>query len=231
MSYDIENIKAHPNAFEDGELVEMTEKIHGTLMEVAYWPESTDGPAQCAVSSKGMAHRGFIIEDCPANDVNIYVQVKRALNLDTIMPFLRSFLLEQGVLMVDYPVFVLGEVYGSASKQDLKYGADMAFHVFDIYVGKPGEGFYLAPLDRGAACRRVGLGGVPVLYLGPFSARVLTEFTNGLESLSGSSLHIREGVVVKPLTNREPVRGLGRVVLKSVSEAYLLRKGQVTEYE
>jgi hypothetical protein len=40
--------------------------------------------------------------------------------------------------------------------------------------------------------------------------------------------HIREGVVVTPVVEREDMR-LGRVALKSVSEKYLLRKGG-TEY-
>ena len=41
---------------------------------------------------------------------------------------------------------------------------------------------------------------------------------------------MREGVVIKPTTEREDMF-LGRVILKSKADRYLLRKGNSTEFE
>ena len=45
----------------------------------------------------------------------------------------------------------------------------------------------------------------------------------------GSAAHIREGVVIRPRTERHDDR-TGRVILKSVSGDYLTRKGDTTEF-
>jgi RNA ligase (TIGR02306 family) len=79
-------------------------------------------------------------------------------------------------------------------------------------------------------CASTGLSTVPLVYRGPFSKAVLLQHTSGPETLSGRGVNIREGVVVKPSTERYDAT-LGRVLLKSVSEAYLLRKNpQATEF-
>ena len=69
---------------------------------------------------------------------------------------------------------------------------------------------------------------VPILYTGPFSIESMEEFTNGKETVSGKEACIREGIVVRVAEERHE-ENLGRVILKSVSAAYLLRKGEVTE--
>jgi len=134
---------------------------------------------------------------------------------------------------------VLGEVFG-ASIQDLTYGA-MAkegdrpgFRVFDIFVSaphgthEPHQARYLNDDELESACKGLGLARVPVLYRGPFSKKVAEEYTNGKETVSGKKLHIREGIVIRPVIERR-ANNLGRVQLKSVSADYLLRKNG-TEY-
>jgi RNA ligase (TIGR02306 family) len=79
-----------------------------------------------------------------------------------------------------------------------------------------------AELD--AALFSLGLPRVPVLYRGPFSQPVVATLTDGAETLSGKALHLREGVVIRNQHERQDRRA-GRVQLKSVSAAYLLRKG------
>ena len=75
-----------------------------------------------------------------------------------------------------------------------------------------------------ALCNAHGIDVVPVLYKGKFSQEVLEEYTNGKEQVSGEELHIREGVVVYVKEEREDP-SIGRVILKSVSGAYLCRHG------
>jgi len=133
------------------------------------------------------------------------------------------------------PCFVLGEVIGKGI-QDLDYGADsskdetLGLYVFDIYVGYPrGEGRFLDDLELSEMCEKIGLPRVPILYRGPFSQKVLEQYTNGKETVSGKKKHVREGIVIRPQKERFESK-LGRLQLKSVSEKYLLRKGETTEY-
>ena len=56
----------------------------------------------------------------------------------------------------------------------------------------------------------------------------MLEHTDG-KTVIGNEIHIREGVVNTPLVERRD-NALGRVILKSVSANYLLRKGESTEF-
>jgi len=104
--------------------------------------------------------------------------------------------------------------------QDLKYGlTEPTALMFDI---RNANGF-LNYENFVEICRKYGLPTVSLLYRGPFSKAVLTTHTSGLETISGRSLHIREGCVVKPVIERLTRRG-ERVIYKSVSPDYLLRK-------
>ncbi len=71
---------------------------------------------------------------------------------------------------------------------------------------------------------------VPTLYSGPYDARLVMELAEGRETLSGRAVHLREGVVVRPLQGRYSAELGGRALAKVVSGAYLTRKGG-TEYE
>jgi len=231
MKYDIENFKRFPEVIEPGEEVIFTEKIHGTWCQLGLVPEAMAHPKHgcLVVSSKGLAAKGLaLMPDAEKNATTLYLRVARNLDITTR---LRRVFGEQ--FAAGMPVFVLGEVFGKGV-QDLSYGAVAAsedkigFRVFDIYVGPAGSGHYLSHEALSQACQALELARVPVVYRGPFSREVMVEHTNGRESVSGSKLHLREGVVIRPVHERHDDL-LGRVQLKSVSEAYLLRKGG-TEY-
>jgi len=225
MRYDIENFKAFPEVLVQGEPVVFTEKIHGTWCQVGYLPPSMiDEQGHLVVSSKGLAAKGLAFRpEAPENVGNLYLRVARGLEIDRKIS--EVFVAE---LADGHPIFVLGEVFG-AGVQDLAYGAKadaqgaLGFRVFDIYVGRPGQGAYLSDLPLATACERMGLPRVPVLYRGPFGREVMLEHTDGKETVTGKGLHIREGIVVRPAVERRDAM-LGRVQLKSVSEKYLLRK-------
>jgi hypothetical protein len=59
---------------------------------------------------------------------------------------------------------------------------------------------------------------VPVLYTGPYKDLSLS-LVDGQTTVPGAK-GIREGIVIRPIKERH-VRGLGRLVLKLVSNAYL----------
>lgn len=237
LKYDIQNWKNYPEVLQDDEEVVFTEKIHGTFCGFGLLPKvlHSDEHGSVTVFSKGLGGRGLAFqltdeEGNQANEKNLYVRAYRKF--------------EHALRLIKYgefhdaseePLFILGEVFGRGI-QDLAYGANssqdeqLGYRVFDAYAGFPGRGRYLNDAELEALCTIGGLPRVPVLYRGPFSKEVMEDFTDGRETLSGQNQHIREGIVMRPVLERRDPE-LGRVILKSVSGAYLTRKGKnVTEY-
>jgi len=241
IRYDIENFKKYPNVLEYGEPVVITEKVHGTFVCMGVMPQVYTHPqyGRLVVASKGLGGRGLAFKyDAEANKNNLYVRVARHYSIEArVASVYRNTLQPTGYVGSEEgdPVFVLGELFGQGV-QDLKYGAkvdkdvDIGFRVFDIYVGVPGRGKYLNDETLDNACEALDLQRVPILYRGPYSRKILQEYTDGQETVSGNSLHIREGAVVRTQVERVDSK-LGRVQLKSVSENYLCRKGKnLSEY-
>ncbi|MDQ1030539.1 RNA ligase (TIGR02306 family) [Streptomyces umbrinus] len=213
---DIENIQRYPDIFTPGEDVVLTEKLHGSACLLTYFAE--DGRVQ--VSSKGFGAKYLALTEDPRN---LYWRAVHGHGVTAAAARLAERL---GARRVG----VFGEVYG-AGVQDLTYGADgrresLGYAVFDVSAEIDGEVRWLdaTKLLTGE------LPLVPRLYEGPYDIGRVLEFASGRETVSGQGLHLREGVVIRPATERySPVTG-GRAVAKAVSPAYLTRKGG-TEYE
>lgn len=214
---DIENLQRYPDIFEPGEPVVLTEKLHGTACLLTYGAE--DGRVQ--VSSKGFGSKGLALQEDPRN---LYWRAVHGHGLAAVAERLAKRL---GARRVG----LFGEVYGSGV-QDLAYGADarsetVGYALFDVSAEIDGEVRWLDPaevLEPG----EVPL--VPRLYTGPYDLDTVLAHASGRETVSGREAHLREGVVIRPVTERySPVTG-GRAIAKAVSPAYLTRKG-ATEYE
>lgn len=225
VKYDIENIKSYKNVLQEGEEVVITEKLHGTCFAVAHVPGLNqddlffDGNTFCY--SKGLGARGIVFFDTEKNRAeNTYV--KMMLEHETRI---RATLVGTGDHQDAMPIYVFGEILGEGI-QDLGYGATKPiWRIFDAHIG-----YRNAPDSRWmnwdeveelAATLHVPT--VPVLYRGPWNEEVHAQYRDGATTMNGAS-HIREGIVIKPVIDRA-VRGLGRVILKSVSPNYLTRKG------
>ncbi|MGA5068588.1 RNA ligase (ATP) [Streptomyces exfoliatus] len=214
---DIENLQRYPDVFEPGEPVVLTEKLHGTACLLTLHAE--DGRAQ--VSSKGYGAKGLALKEDPRN---LYWRAVHGHGLPAVAERLAKRL---GARRVG----LFGEVYG-AGVQDLAYGADgrsetVGYALFDVSADIDGQIHWLDPaevLEPG----EVPL--VPRLYAGPYDLDAVLAHASGRETVSGRETHLREGVVIRPATERySPVVG-GRAIAKAVSPAYLTRKGG-TEYE
>ena len=214
---DIENLRRFPGIFAPGEPVVITEKIHGTCCLMTY--SAATGAVQ--VSSKGLAAQQFaLVED----ERNLYWRAVRAYGLPDVAARLAERL---GASRVG----LFGEVYG-AGVQDLGYGAngrstELGYAVFDVSVDDgTGQVRWLDPAEL--------LDGelplVPRLFEGPFDIERVLALAEGVETVSGQGLHIREGVVIRPRTERYSEVLGGRAVAKAVGSAYLTRKGG-TEFE
>ena len=211
---DMENIKKYSDLFSAGEMVFITEKVHGTQMSVIFDGETFK------VSSKGVLHkhRATLAED-PGN---LYWQAFHQNNLEAGMRYLYA--------QFNRPIQLVGEVYGKV--QDLTYGMTQGhrFAAFDLRVcSENNTGTYIDSHVFFSLMEKAGIPTVPLLYAGPFSVQVAKDLTDG-QTVAGHGAHIREGIVIKPMSERNHYLH-GRVILKSVSDAYLLRKGNATELE
>ncbi|MFG2643972.1 RNA ligase (ATP) [Streptomyces sp. NPDC048370] len=214
---DIENLQRYPDVFEPGEPVVLTEKLHGSACLATYFAE--DGRVQ--VSSKGFGSKGLALQEDPRN---LYWRAVLGHDVPAVAARLAARL---GARRVG----LFGEVFG-AGVQDLGYGAnargeDLGYAVFDVSAEIDGRVRWLDPAEVLEAGE---LPLVPRLYTGPYDRDTVLALASGRETVSGRELHLREGVVIRPVTERySPVVG-GRAIAKAVSPAYLTRKGG-TEYE
>ncbi|MFF2141421.1 RNA ligase (ATP) [Kitasatospora sp. NPDC058190] len=213
---DVENLKRYPDVFEPGEPVVLTEKLHGSCCLVTY----TAATGGVQVSSKGIGAQGLAL----AEDArNLYWRAVRGYGIAEVAARLAGRLGAERV-------GIFGEVFGEGV-QDLTYGASArterpGYAAFDVSAVVDGQLTWLPA----AEVLDGELPLVPELWRGPFDAATVLAYAQGREAHSGRELHLREGVVVRPVAERwSPVLG-GRAIAKVVSDAYLTRKGG-TEYE
>lgn len=212
---DPENVKKVQGVFQPNEPVVMAEKIHGTALISGL----RDG--ELYVSSKGQAGKGLVLEDEKdeqGRSTNFYHRALQSIGGEQLLTEISEQFGDGG------DVALYGEAYPA---QDLKYGEtgeQAKLAVFDIRIGDR----FLKHDDFMDVCKELNIPNVPILYTGPYSDEALAEHTDGKEQLSGREVHIREGVVVKPLSGRYDDKNR-RVIVKSISEDYLTRKN-ATEF-
>lgn len=189
-----EHWKRYSYYLEPGELVGITEKIHGTNFSIK-------------VDEDGTNHVGSHNFFWRMDTNNVYTRAHREFpELQCLPPNTQVF----------------GEIYGV---QDLKYGLKAGAIDYAVFAVKV-DGVYLDFHSARAWCYDYGLKAVPLLYVGAYDPDVVRSFNNKTSTLAN---HIMEGVVVQPLVERYEPRLGGRLVLKFISDSYLLRKGETTE--
>ena len=251
VDYDIENLKKYPDVLQEGEEVIFTEKLHGTSFQIGLLPicdkyhndehfhmETEDGEGYFFVGSKGLGAQGLCFKDVDANTNNIYVRAARKFKLfEKLLKYraaeMAGKLGDVALNEFDGPLILQGEVFGAV--QDLTYGAkqgEIFFRAFDICVGERSYRRYFDEEMFAKAIEIMEIDRCPVLYKGPYSKEKILELTHHTKSVVCPN-QISEGGVVKPTKERKdqaiPTMG-GRVILKSINEDYLLRKGNATEF-
>jgi RNA ligase (TIGR02306 family) len=214
---DPENIKNYPGVFKDGDLVVVTEKIHGTNFRAGkvrrnwgngWWAKVKRfflhrwlGDWEFAVGSRNV----HLVGDNPQfYEGNVYHQIAKRYNLAKVLP--------EG-----YTIY--GEIYGDKI-QDLAYGkSDGEIDV--VFFDAKRDERYLTWSEFMMFCSTHGLPAVPTMYWGTYTAAMVSECTSGKSALCPTQ--IREGCVIKSTDEANDLR-IGRKILKSISEAYLLRK-------
>lgn len=215
---DIENIKNFNTVFKEGDVVVITEKIHGTNFRAGNLLRYTNslwgkikgflfGAYEFVYGShniqktRGNMKRGFYGED-------VYGKIAEKYKLAEVIP-------------KDYIIY--GEIYGKKI-QELEYGLkdiDVVFFAIK-YKGK-----YLEWGKVVEFCLYRNLPFVPVLYTGEYKQEYLKGYTEGKSKIYESQ--IREGCVVLSV-NEENHPRIGRKILKSINEEYLLKKNRTEHH-
>ncbi|MGC0415188.1 RNA ligase (ATP) [Embleya sp. AB8] len=220
---EIENVRRYPELFTAGEPVVATEKIHGTACLYTY----VAATGESFVSSKGFGARSqALVRD----EQNLYWRTVLAHQVPIAAAELAA---RFGAARVG----VFGEVFGQGV-QDLAYGAQgrselPGYAVFDVALADESGAVRHVPAEELAELLgdlATGLPVVPTLYAGAYAEAALLALAEGRETVSGTTAHLREGIVVRPARERYSDVVGGRAIGKIVSEAYLTRKGG-TEYE
>lgn len=192
--YDVENWRRYRHVFQEGELVYVTEKLHGANARFAF----RDG--RLWAGSRAQWKRAPEEGEAPGDPWWQAIQQN---------PWIAPWCEEHQDLVL------YAEVFGQV--QDLRYGAgrnEVFCRAFDILRGNrwlDASEFWSSILPDHAR--------VPLVYSGPYSASKMEELAVADSTLAK---HLAEGIVITPAVERTDV-DLGRVKLKLVSNRYLER--------
>ena len=202
---DVENLRNFPVVFTEGEEVVITEKIHGTNCRIGL----IEGEMMAGSMSVRRARPERLGD-------SIYWQPLETEGVQALLEHLGQSAKQ---------VILYGEVFGS-KVQNLNYGqiGTLGFRAFDLVV----EGKYLDTDLFLAACAEFGVPTVPVLYRGPYDLAAVKGLSEGPTTLASD--HIREGVVVKPISERTDPK-VGRVCLKYIGDPYLFAKNVTDSHD
>lgn len=223
---DIENIQNFDTVFQEGDIVDITEKIHGNNIRFGWLPIEINWNSRNPFSIVRSLFNRYILgrkyefvygshnvqlqfdSDKGFYDSNIYANILKSYDVSG---------LPRGYIFY-------GEVFGKGV-QDLEYGRDgLDLMLFDVKHAESGQ--YLSPTKARNMIYDFGFTPVPFLYAGPFSYSMLKICTEGDSNICDGQ--IREGCVVKPIDETNDKR-IGRKVLKSINPEYLARKNR-TEF-
>ncbi len=218
---DIENYKNFPNVFEAGEIVTVTEKIHGTNFRCGWVKTSPNTWWKKLKKFFGVlpewefvyGSRNVQLQDrlnpTTYYDQNVYGKIVKQYDL-------RKKLLNGEV--------IYGEIYGDGIQKNYSYGCKAGEHkaaFFDLMR----YDCYVSTAEFQAYIKHSSLPSVPILFTGPYDVEYIKNLSKG-NSVLCPAQKIREGVVVKPLN--ESTCYMGRKVLKLINDDYLL-KAETTE--
>jgi len=195
---DIENMRNYPHIFEDGEEVILTEKIHGSSFLLAI----IDG-------EKKAGSRRLMRKEPEDYSTSWYWYAWSLPEIKAMM---------EDLAKNHKQVILYGEVFGPV--QFLKYNTanKLDIRVFDLFI----DGKFVDYDVFISLCQNFSVKHVPIVARIPYNLKEVAKFSEG-QTLVNDAQHIREGVVVKPIKERNHPK-IGRCILKYVSDTYLLGK-------
>ncbi len=218
-SHDCEHANVYVNDLVDGERVVITEKVHGSQFILAHNVDTNE----TIVSSKGLLKSGLTIEESDGN--SYWLSAKN----DKIVEKIRESF-DSGVIQIFGEVVPVqsGYSYGQttptsrlfdirANGESIPY--DMVPEVFNpLWVPVVFDG--TITLDK----KEVVIysdpeRGIHKTKIDQILPKSIVDLCKGNELVSGNSLHIREGVVLRPYVDRYASDGT-KLRLKIINPAY-----------
>jgi hypothetical protein len=207
--HDVEQFGVYKSEFLPDEPVIVTEKVHGTQINVF-----KDRDGIIVVSSKGRAEKGLVLLQYPKK--NLWygkTLLKKIKNLFKVLfdfsPMKRNdywqYLVDSNIpLFLARPDFAGKEVQVFGEVVPVQKGFSYGYtnpHILVFRVIVEGEeqhyGYGFFTLDW-----------VPLLYRGILDENAIRQVAEGTEKVSGKNLHIKEGVVVQPENFRRAKDGV-----------------------
>jgi RNA ligase (TIGR02306 family) len=218
---DIQNLRNYPDKLDYVEPLVVTEKLHGTNSRIGWVASNTDDG-------------GIVLEKAVGSH-----RTQRKLEEPGVygLPFtLYGEALDKALarilVMMEHPdfgkgekvqsVIFFGEIFGPGV-QDLTYGKEKAWRVFDIAV----NGHYFPWPHLKDVCEEFGIPLVPHIHSTFYNFEELCALAQGETVLNPGQ--IKEGIVVRPCVERTWGNGdrdpnPKRQIFKLISDGYLLRK-------
>ena len=224
---DIENVKHYQDVFVEGDLVVITEKIHGANsrfgnLEIVINPNTPFFDKVELWIRKNIFKQKFEFVYGSHNvQITNHSNRKSFYSKDVWGKMAEKYNMKN---IIPEGVIIYGEIYGDGI-QELTYGkenGEIDLIIFDVKK----DDQYLGWPDFLEFCNARHLKTVPCLYAGIYQNGVLEKCTSGNSILYGD--HMREGAVIKSYDEDNDPR-IGRKILKSISEEYLLTKNR-TEF-
>jgi RNA ligase (TIGR02306 family) len=222
---DIENFKWFPDLFQEGEEVQVTEKLHGSAWRAGWLPTQPRTILGKLMRLVGLApkyefvcgsHGRQIRPEYPnfyTKTIGVDVYTKVALRYKEIIP--------KGYVLY-------GELTGPKVQKNYTYTKDHEVWLYDIMK----EGKYLDFEDFCVLADQLGIARVPLLYKGPYNKELVETLSNKggkatnpvpPTSLKEFAPKVREGCVIKPTKERNSPH-TGRVALKIINPEYYVLK-------
>lgn len=190
-TYDVEALKNYKGSFVPGELVVVTEKIHGSNGRFIF----LDGIMYAGSRNQWKA---------PASNSTWHKALQQNPAIEAWCRAHEGFALYGEVIPTQK-----GFTYGCKA-------GEVKFFQFDV---RSPQSEWLAYNEANRLLLDTNIVGVPLLYYGPYDEEKILKLVDG-PSFVFQAGHIREGIVIKTVEERT-ARGLGRVQLKVVSNAFL----------
>lgn len=230
-----QNIKNFKNGF-IGKQVSITEKIHGTSSIFGYVKRPSSnfidklniflfGEYEFCFRSMSIqlqkrksiwqGIKNKILFD--KSDKHFY---EKEIGKDVYSEAVKNYKLKD---IIDNGYEITSEIYGDGIQKNYNYSLKSGERKLICY-GVRKDGVNIPFKEAKAYCESKGLEYVPVLYEGILTEEILNECTNGKSKLDGKT--IREGCVVE-LENQN---GESLIILKSISEDYLMKNQNGTDF-
>lgn len=204
--HDCEQFGVYAAELIDGERVVVTEKLHGS-QAVFFINLTTE---ERFVTSKNQLNNGLKILE---NDTNSYWRASKHVNLweNIKKQFGAPFDNPSNTNGTDVTVQVFAEII--PVQKGFSYGeTTFTIKVFDVRLNNVS-----VPYDQtGDDFKNMW---APIIFDGPLDKSTIRKLSEGMECVSGKSLHIKEGVVVQPYIDRRAADGT-RLRLKILNPKY-----------